>query len=558
MDDESPTGLLATARAVFGIDAFRAGQEQVLRAVLAGKDVLAVMPTGAGKSLTYQLPSIVRGGLTVVVSPLIALMQDQAGKLDALGIPAVRLDSTVSEPQRARALREIARGKIRVAFVTPERLSDVAFRDALAKGKPILFAVDEAHCVSQWGHDFRPAYLGLAQAVHALGHPPVLALSATATPRVRADVLQKLGMRAPVIVSTGFDRPNLRLAVHKSSTEEGRRRRLVELLRAERGATVVYCATVQEVEALHERLVAEGLQVSKYHGQMRAREREAAQRGFMSRGDVPIIVATNAFGLGVDKADIRHVIHAQMPGSPEAYYQEAGRAGRDGLPARCTLLFRPEDRRVQAYFLGGRQVRTEDLDRLAAALAATPEGADASTLAETAGLPQKLARVACSLFVEDGLAIERPDGTIALADGPVAQGLLDALVLRCEARRAEDRLRLDAMLRYSTSQLCRVRMLLAWFGEGSGGEACGRCDVCARRAKGLSDVPAPPALRKPAPLPRSRVGSVNAGGLSRGARVVHPAFGEGEVLAVDDDRVTAFFPGTGERTVKRTFLTTAG
>ncbi len=580
-------------RETFGIRRFRPGQEEVIAAVLRGRDVLAILPTGGGKSLTYQLPALALEGTTVVVSPLIALMQDQVEKLVELGVDVARFDSTLTDREIRRTLESLGAGEHKLAYVTPERLADPAFRKILARAAPRLFVVDEAHCVSQWGHDFRPAYLGLAAAVEELGRPPILALTATATDGVIADIVRQLGMRDARVLLTGFDRPNLFFEVVQVTSELGRRRRLVELLKRRRGACIVYCATIQEVEELTTLILENGIDAGRYHGQMRGREREQVQRAFMNQGSPRVIVATNAFGLGVDKPDIRHVIHAQMPGSLEAYFQEAGRAGRDGRASRCTLLYLPEDRRVQAYFLGGRYPREEDIRKVASAIFAHGENEPIplERLAELSGLPVRLVRVVAPLLAELGHAVEEPDGVRAAGAPPAAEEVT-AAAARYEERRRQDRHRLDAMVRYATSRLCRTRILLSYFGE-SGEPTCGHCDNCGRRTRAEEEervaaerrAAEETAQREARAAAREAAqhhthgssaaarASLRALWLTRrkkperearppplapGCRVKHPAFGEGEVLEVQDDKVTAFFPGRGERTVKLGFLERSG
>jgi ATP-dependent DNA helicase RecQ len=502
-------------------------------------------------------------------------MQDQVDKLRAVGVRVVMFNSTLSEREQRQALEDIAAGGHELVYVTPERLEDPAFREVLRKARPQLFVVDEAHCISQWGHDFRPAYLALQAAVEAIGRPPVLALTATATDKVIGDIVRQLGMEDHELLLGGFERPNLVFSVIPVRTEHGRQRKIVEIAKGEAASGIVYCATVQQVEEITELLRQHGVDADRYHGQMRAKEREAVQRAFLTGPSPQVIVATNAFGLGVDKPDIRFVLHAQMPGSLEAYFQEAGRAGRDGAPARCVLLYHQGDRRVQAYFLGGRYPKEDELLQVVGALGAGPQ--ELGPLAATLGISSRALRVMLSQLLDAGL-LEEEGRTVRLAGGvpPTAEAIA-AVARRYEERRREDRARLDAMVRYCISTLCRSRILLAYFGEEALRD-CGKCDNCVRRRRRLQDARKKVELDRlareeelrvqrereeearakgrrprpfrapPKPAPRGRRP------LGPGHRVRHPAFGEGEVLEVQDDRVTAFFPGKGEKTVKVRFL----
>ncbi|HEY0190649.1 MAG TPA: ATP-dependent DNA helicase RecQ, partial [Kofleriaceae bacterium] len=339
--------MLELGKRRFGIHAFRPGQALAIRNVLAGIDTLAIMPTGAGKSLCYQLPALELDGVTLVVSPLIALMKDQYDKLAELGMDVLRLDSTLSPRDEQQSLARLSENRPCVAYVTPERLGEPRFRDRLAAVRVSLFVVDEAHCISQWGHDFRPAYLGLGEAVRALGKPPVLALTATAPPKVKDDILAQLQL-CPAdasVIDIGLDRPNLRYHVIKASSERKKQALLLRLIEKQPGCGIIYAATVKTVDALADFLWSQGVECGRYHGRMRAKDRERVQSAFMEHSEPRLMVATNAFGLGVDKQDLRFVIHYNFPGSLESYYQEAGRAGRDGAPADCVLLYQPEDKR---------------------------------------------------------------------------------------------------------------------------------------------------------------------------------------------------------------------
>jgi ATP-dependent DNA helicase RecQ len=333
-------------RRTFRLRQLRPGQREVIEAVLAGRDTLAIMPTGAGKSLCYQLPGLHTKGTTVVVSPLIALMKDQSDKLEERGLEAAAVSSMLSARERREVLRRIRDTDF--IFTTPEQLGDPAFVQKLRQSRVDLFVVDEAHCITQWGHDFRPAYLGLGAALRALGSPTLLALTATATPEVVEDIARQLGRPRLNVVNAGVYRPNLYFEVLQTVNEAEKKQALLEVVRSG-GAGIVYCATVRAAKSVHAWLREQGTAPLLYHGRLPARERTANQDAFMS-GAGETMVATNAFGMGIDRQDIRYVLHYQLPGSLEAYYQEAGRAGRDGADARCTLLYDHADRRVQLYF----------------------------------------------------------------------------------------------------------------------------------------------------------------------------------------------------------------
>jgi ATP-dependent DNA helicase RecQ len=337
-------------RRYWGYADFRPGQDQAVRNVLSGRDSLTIMPTGGGKSLCYQVPAMLLPGVTIVVSPLISLMKDQVDTLDARGLPATFINSTLSGSEMARRMSAAERGEYRLLYVAPERFDSEAFQDRLGRLEVSLLAVDEAHCVSEWGHDFRPSYLRLGRVRRALGNPPVAALTATATEEVRRDIVRQLELRDPEVLVTGFDRRNLHWHVLRAKNDSEKDRLLLRLLRGKEGSAIVYASTRKSVDALTALLNGVGVRAVGYHAGLADADRKRLQEEFM-RGEVPVVIATNAFGMGIDKPDVRIVVHYNMPGNLEAYYQEAGRAGRDGETADCVLLHAYQDRFTHEFFI---------------------------------------------------------------------------------------------------------------------------------------------------------------------------------------------------------------
>ena len=472
---------LARARAALHIRDLRPGQAEVIESVLSGRDTLAIMPTGSGKSLTYQLPSLWLPGPTLVVSPLLALIEDQVGKMKTAGVPVARIDSTRTAKERAADLEAVREGKIKLVLITPESVCSPSVQESLEGVKFSLFCVDEAHCVSQWGHDFRPSYLGLRRAAEVLGRPPILGLTATATPAIAEDVLVQMGMKNAHVCRVSFHRPNLAFDVRKVAGEADKLRVLGKLIQRLRRPGIVYCATVRAVDDLYVALRHGKIPVERYNGKMTGDEREKSQASFMSSGRKVVMIATNAFGLGVDKPDIRYIIHYQMPGSPEAYVQEAGRAGRDGKPARCVLLFQPDDIAIQEHFLKEAHPTKTQARAVAEGLYAwSDEGKEVSVrdLALSMALPERRVRVVLSVLEAMGVAKEvRAARWSGVEPRPTRQAI-DKASMVFESRRISDRRRLAELLKYMNLQSCRVQMMRTYFGEDAGPK-CGLCDSCA-------------------------------------------------------------------------------
>jgi ATP-dependent DNA helicase RecQ len=501
--------LSAALEQYFGFPAFRRGQEEAVSAAVAGRDVLVVMPTGSGKSLCYQLPALMRDDLTIVVSPLVALMQDQVEALQARGlgdrVALVNAQQDVSA--NADALRRAVGGEVRLLYVAPERFSSPGFVQRMGEASIGLFVVDEAHCVSQWGHDFRPDYFRLADAARHLGADAIVASTATATPQVASDIVRRLSLRDPVRVATGFDRPNIAFAVSRPAPHE-KRPLVAELLRAEDGLpAIVYAGTRAGSEELRDHLGAElGVAVEAYHAGLDRGDRADIQRRFLA-DDVQVIVATNAFGMGVDKPNVRTVIHASVPASLEAYYQEAGRAGRDGEPARALLLAENRDKALHVHFIKRDEVDDQLPGRLAAALqGASDDGSlpglgparydvDAIDLGRSVDASGEQLRSLIGHLSRAGViepTPSSPDRVVGRIAGPF-DGRAAALcrVSVGEAGKARWRQYRDIWA-YVESGACRRRTILRHFGDRADPEPGGDCcDAC-----GAALIPEPP---KPEP-----------------------------------------------------------
>ncbi len=545
-------------RRKFGFKSLREGQEEVIRSVVAGNDTLVIMPTGAGKSLCYQLPGTEMPGTTVIVSPLISLMKDQVDKLQELGIDAAQVNSTLTSREESAILERIQKEQHEFVFVTPERLAQPAFLETLRSNRIDVFVIDEAHCISQWGHDFRPSYLHLREAVEALGNPPVLALTATATPQVVEDVLQQLGRPDMEVVYTGIYRENLRFEVIPVRNDDLKRAHLARLLKEIDGTGIVYVSTIRDCEAVTEHLESLGLAAARYHGRLGAKERKRSQDRFMA-GELEAIVATNAFGMGIDKPDIRFVLHYNLPGSLESYYQEAGRAGRDGEPARCVLLYQPEDRNTQIFFLNGRYPKPDHFAAVYRALerlrAHREPVLDSQVHERAREVAQSKVRVVLATMKDLELVEELEPGQFRLLRKDLSPEELDDMARRYEQRAETDRDRLRRMVHYAQTALCRWKAIADYFGEDLENH-CGHCDNCAR------PIAEPAALREPEPQRAGRsaaellrlpptAGSVDLAAVQVGDILTLPIYGQGKILEINGPMLVLELSGGEVRELRR-------
>lgn len=474
----------------FEMPSFRQPQRAIIDAVLEKKDTLVVMPTGGGKSLCFQLPALLLPGVTLVVSPLIALMKDQVDALQARGLPAGLLNSSQSLEEQRATLDSIRQRSLKLVYVAPERFRSKSFLNALPSDAISLFAIDEAHCLSQWGHDFRPDYMRLGEARKALGSPPCIALTATATPEVQADIKAALEMQNPAEFVAGFARENLSFNVRKIGSNSDKQEAILRLIKQHKTG-IVYCATRKSVDAVAAMIEPLSGSVIRYHGGLSDKERTEAQEIFMRRKS-DVVVATNAFGMGIDRADIRFVCHYEMPGSVEAYYQEGGRAGRDGAPSVCEMLFSYADKRVQDFFIEGanpgKELIAEVFDLLCAESDANHEvKLPVDDLCERIGRKVNPMAVSTSISVLSRHRwIERFDipgrrlkGTRILKLGQSGHNLpLDGRALAIKAQR--DEARLKAVIDFAYASSCRQQWILNYFGERDS-QPCGRCDGCRGR-----------------------------------------------------------------------------
>ena len=475
-------------RTYFGFDALRPGQDEVVQSILAGRDAMGIMPTGGGKSLCYQLPALCRPGLTVVVSPLIALMKDQVDALQARGIPAAAVNSSLGAEEYRQVMQALRGGELKILYVAPERFAQEGFMNLLRGMEIALLAVDEAHCLSQWGHDFRPDYLRLGRVRESLGYPQTVALTATATAHVREDILQTLQLKEPAVVISGFGRENLDFAITHCESRKAKFERMHRMIeRWKKG--IIYCSTRKNVMLVFEELSSRHVNVVAYHAGMTDEEREFSQDAFVS-GRADVVVATNAFGMGIDRSDVRFVLHFEIPGSVEAYYQEAGRAGRDGEPAACELLFNHADLKTQEFFFEGSNPPITLIRSLYNMLRFECDPTTHELHITVDAMSERLGKEANPMAVGTALSCLIHAGAIQRFDvpGQLTKGTrllnpelnfecldIDRASLEEKARR--DHLKIEAMTRFAYSPGCRQQWILDYFGE-TNTEPCGHCDAC--------------------------------------------------------------------------------
>jgi ATP-dependent DNA helicase RecQ len=525
--------LQRVARRTFGWAELHPDQLRAMEYVMAGHDVLAVLPTGAGKSAIYQVPALLIDGPTVVVSPLLALQQDQVDGIETSRAPeAVAVNSTLTGTEREHAWTAVHNGDAEYLFLSPEQLARDDVVDELVAAGVSLFVVDEAHCVSAWGHDFRPDYLRLGPVIERLGHPRVIALTATAALPVRTDIVARLGLRDHRAVIASFDRPNLHLAVHRATDDAQKRGAVVAragTLTADPATRrgLVYTASRKDAEYYAGELATLGIRVAAYHAGMKAADRERVHAEFLA-DELDVVVATSAFGMGIDKPDVRFVLHASAQESLDSYYQQVGRAGRDGGPADVTLFYRPEDLHLQT-FLTASAAPEEVLGEVARALENAPEPVRPAELGEDVDAPAARRTRAVNLLEQAGAVGTTADGRLEYLDPelPPRQAVAEAVEV-ADAHQRLTHSRIEMMRGYAETTGCRRQFLLGYFGEQLA-HPCGNCDTCE----------AGTAQEHPAEDTRF---PLNSG-------VRHAEWGHGVVMSVEEDRLTVLFDQVGYKTL---------
>ncbi len=521
--------ILQAAGRLFGYRSLRPGQHEAIQSVLDGRDTLAVMPTAAGKSAIYELAGPLLSGPTLVISPLIALQRDQLASLEAGGkLVAVALNSAGTARERQHALDQLSlRGASPdFVFLAPEQLANGDVLRRLAELRPVLLAVDEAHLVSRWGLDFRPDYLRIGPALEHLGRPTVLAVTATAAPPVRDEIVHRLKMRKPAVLVRGFNRDNISLAVHGYFTDESHKlevlqENVIDSVRG-RGPGIVYGATHHRVETVAANLLAQGLRAAAYHAGLPDAERSRVERRF-HEDELDVVVATIAFGMGIDKPNVRWVFHADVSGSLDEYYQEFGRAGRDGAPSDAVLYFRAEDLALPRRYAASTGPSRAALEAVAATLAAGKNPMTLDDVRDGSGLSRRQTEAAAMALADAGRVTVNAESLVTVT-GDMADAVTDADEL-VRTRRVVERARTETMQAYANEVGCRWRFLLEYFGEPAE-ERCGHCDNDQRADAATDEV------RGSRPF-------------ARGSRVRHPVWGEGEVIGYAGNRILLAFDRGG-------------
>jgi ATP-dependent DNA helicase RecQ len=522
------TRLQKAARETLGFDDVHPEQERPIEAVLRGRDTLVVMPTGSGKSAIYQLAGMLLHGLTIIVSPLIALQRDQVVALEDAGLSAAHLNSTLSNGEHGNLFARLDAGMVSFLFLAPEQLANEKTVNRLKRANPALFVVDEAHCITDWGHDFRPDYLQLGPVIEQLAHPPVLALTATAAGPVRDEIIARLGMRDPAVFVQGFDRPNISLGVETFRDPDDKRATMIERAGNHAGSGIIYAATRQATEEIAAALSETGRSAAAYHAGLKTSERDDIQSRFMAN-ELKIMVATIAFGMGIDKPDIRFVFHHDISESLDAYYQEIGRAGRDGEPADAVHFNHPDNLDLRRFQSGAGELKAEDVRPVLATIQRANEAVDPADLREALNARDSQINRALHRLEEVGAVTIEPSGevTATATDRSVEEAAAAAAEAQNNLRQYATT-RLEMMRQYAETADCRREFLLNYFGEPYEGP-CGSCDTCLAGTAETTALGAEPFALQ--------------------SVVIHTTWGEGTVMHYEDGKIVILFPDAGYRTL---------